>query len=158
MHIRIQLKRASVQDAELIWKMQIKSFADLLNQYQDYDTNPGNEPIEKVITRLEQSFTYFYFIIVDGETTGAVRVVYMPDGIEKRISPIFILPEYRNRGIAQMAISEVERIHGSNNWLLETILQEKGNCHLYEKMGYLSTGKTEVINDKLTLVLYAKNV
>ena len=26
---------------------------------------------------------------------------------------------------------------------LDTILQEKGNCYLYEKMGYRKAGKTE---------------
>lgn len=39
---------------------------------------------------------------------------------------------------------------------LDTILQEKGNCYLYEKMGYRKTGKTEKINDRLTLVFYEK--
>ncbi|EAA23050.1 Acetyltransferase [Fusobacterium vincentii ATCC 49256] len=30
-------------------------------------------------------------------------------------------------------------------------MQEKGNCYLYEKLGYSSTGKTQVINDRLLL-------
>ena len=59
-------------------------------------------------------------------------------------------------GIAQKAIQEVEEIHGNDNWKLETILQEEKNCHLYEKMGYKKTGKTEKINEKLTLVFYEK--
>lgn len=59
-------------------------------------------------------------------------------------------------GIAQQAIAEAERIHGSEGWELDTILQEKGNCYLYEKMGYKATGKTEEINQRLTLVYYEK--
>lgn len=39
---------------------------------------------------------------------------------------------------------------------LETAFEEKGNCHLYEKMGYKSTGKRMKINDKLNLILYYK--
>jgi hypothetical protein len=39
---------------------------------------------------------------------------------------------------------------------LDTILQEQGNCHLYEKFGYNQIGETKVINDKLTLVFYKK--
>jgi len=39
---------------------------------------------------------------------------------------------------------------------LDTILEEAGNCHLYEKIGYMKTGKTEVINEKMTLVFYEK--
>lgn len=66
------------------------------------------------------------------------------------------LPEFQGRGIAQEAIRLCEEIHGKREWELETILQEKKNCHLYEKMGYRNTGKTEVINEKLTLVFYVK--
>ena len=156
--MEIRLIRASVEDAETIWKMQIEAFAELLNKYQDLETNPGNEPLEKVIWRLQQSSTYFYFIQSDGRNAGAIRVVDTSDNNKrKRISPIFVLPEFRNLGIAQKAIAKAEEIHGDTNWELDTILQEKGNCYLYEKMGYTQTGKTKVINDKMTLVFYQKN-
>lgn len=42
--------------------MQIESFAELLEKYKDMDTSSGNKSLEKVIFRLNQSFTYFYFI------------------------------------------------------------------------------------------------
>ena len=87
-----------------------------------------------------------------------IRIVDCKDGVtRKRISPIFIMPEYRNQGYAQQAIKEAERIHGENHWKLDTILQEKGNCYLYEKLGYHQTGKTEIINDKMTIVFYEKD-
>ncbi len=89
---------------------------------------------------------------------GAIRIVdEKEEGKAKRISPVFVMPEYRNKGYAQKAMQLAEEIHGSSNWELDTILQEKGNCHLYEKMGYYRTGKTEVINDKLTLLFYKKD-
>ena len=141
----------------MIWNMQIKAFAHLLSKYQDYDTNPGNEPIEKVIGRLEQSFTYYYLIQMDRESVGAIRVADWNDGVtRKKISPLFVLPQYCNKGFAQWVLKEVERIHGSEQWKLDTILQEKGNCHLYEKMGYQATGEQKVINERLTLVSYEK--
>lgn len=65
--------------------------------------------------------------------------------------------EYRNRGLAQQAIRLAEEIHGSSNWELDTILQEKGNCHLYENLGYHRTGETKAINDRMTLVFYRKD-
>ena len=34
---------------------------------------------------------------------------------------------------------------------------EKGNCYLYEKMGYQQTSRRTVINDKMTIVGYAKD-
>ena len=151
------LKRATCEDAELIWKMQIEAFSDLYEKYQDTDTSPATEPLEKILSRLRQCFTYYYIIEVDKNIVGALRVVDKKEkGSAKRISPIFILKKYRNMGIAQAAIIEAERIHGNDNWELETILSEKGNCYLYEKMGFKSTGKTEKVNDKMTLVFYQK--
>lgn len=105
--------------------------------------------------RLNQSFTYYYFIEVNNTTVGAIRVIDQKEA--KRISPIFIMKEHKNKGYAQKAIQLVEEIHGNSNWELDTILQEKGNCYLYEKLGYRQTGQTEKINDKLTLVFYRKN-
>ena len=67
------------------------------------------------------------------------------------------MPEHRNKGYAQAAIKEAERIHGADNWSLDTILQEKGNLHLYEKLGYHRTGKIEKINDRMDIVYYEKN-
>ncbi len=155
--MRIKLIKANLSDAEQIWIMQKAAFAELLNKYKDYETNPGNEPIEKVIIRLKQPFTYFYFITLNGEKIGAIRVVdKMTESEAKHISPLFILPEYRNNGYAQTAILQVEKIHGSSGWEIDTILQEKANCHLYEKLGYNKTGKIKEINSKLTLIYYKK--
>lgn len=153
-----KLIKIGIDDAEKLWKMQVKAFQDLYEKYQDAETSPSTEKIDKIIMRLNQSFTYYYFIEANGRIVGAVRVVdQQEEGTAKRISPIFIMKEYRNKGYAQKAIQLVEEIHGSSNWELDTILQEKGNCYLYEKMGYHQTGKTETINNKLTLVFYRKN-
>lgn len=155
--MNIKLVKADISDAEEIWTMQKEAFAELLNKYQDFDTNPANEPLEKVIMRLNQPFTYFYFIVLNGKKIGAIRVVdKKSDNDFKHISPLFIIPEYRNCGYAQAAILIVENIHGSHGWEIDTILQEAANCHLYEKMGYHKTGIIREVNSKLTLIYYKK--
>ena len=154
--MNIKLIRATIEDSKELWQMQIESFQSLLDKYQDYDTNPASEPIDKIIYRLKQEETYYYFICMDDAKVGAIRVIDFKSDGNKRISPIFILPQYQNKGIAQIAMQLCEQLHGSENWELDTILQEEGNCYLYEKMGYHRTGKTVAINDKLTLVFYEK--
>ena len=155
--MNIKLIRASVKDAQHLWMMQVEAFRELYNRYQDTETNPATEPVDKIIARLEQPFTYYYYIQADNDIVGAIRVVdKKEDATAKRISPIFVMPHYQNRGIAQKAILEAEKIHGASHWELDTILQEKGNCYLYEKMGFCQTGQTKVINDKMTLVFYTK--
>lgn len=152
----IELKRIGNEDCEKLWKMQVEAFSELLEKYQDYDISPANEPMSRVEERLKQPFTYYYFIM-DGEIiVGAIRVVDMKDGSPKRISPMFIMNEFRGRGFAQAAITAVEKLHGCDNWSLDTILQEAVNCYLYEKMGYRKTGEAIEINDKMTIIGYKK--
>ena len=153
----MRLVRANVSDCEKIWSLQIEAFADLLAKYQDYETSPGNEPKENIQAKLLDEFTFFYFIYLEDEIAGAVRVVDRKNGNRKRIAPIFIIKKFRNRGLAQKTFEEIERIHGSNHWMLDTILQEEGNCHLYEKLGYKRTGITEKINERMDIVYYEKN-
>lgn len=154
----IQLKKATAGDLSLIWEMQTKAFAQLYEKYRDTETSPATEKLDKIIWRFNQPETTYYFIMADGEKVGVIRVVDCRDGkTRKRISPIFIISEYRGRGYAQQAIAAAERLHGASHWQLDTILQEPGNCYLYEKCGYHRTGSTEVINENMTLVYYEKD-
>lgn len=155
--MEITLVRANIQDAENLWKMQTVAFQDLYAKYQDPETSPATETLDKIIMRLEQPFTHYYFIDVNGINVGAIRVVDTKEANKsKRISPIFIMKEFRGKGYAQQAIQLAEEIHGSSGWELDTILQEKGNCHLYEKLGYKQTGETKIVNERITLVFYHK--
>ena len=153
----LELVKITREDLETVWKMQIDAFSELLNTYQDYDMSPGAEPVDKIIARFEMPGSFYYFIMADGEKVGVIRVVDKNDGSRKRISPLWIMKEFRGRGYAQAAITAVEEIYGKDNWSLDTILQEKGNCHLYEKMGYHRVGETEHINDRMDIVFYEKN-
>ena len=151
------LKKANITDAELLHKMQIEAFMPLLQKYQDFDTSPGNESVESTLQRLEDPLTDYYFIMLDNDKVGGIRIKKLDVGMRYKISPLFILPKYQGLGIAQKTIRLVEEIYSpSKGWELCTILQEQGNCHLYEKMGYRQTGETKVINDKMTIVFYEK--
>ena len=121
--VKIELKPVVQDDIEAVWKMQVEAFSELLKKYQDYNTSPAAESIDKVSARFEQPWTTYYFIVADDENVGALRVVDKKDGSRKRISPIWIMPEHRNRGYAQRAILEAEKIYGSDYWSLDTILQ-----------------------------------
>ena len=154
----IKLIAAEFDDLDTILQMQKEAFSELYAKYQDTETSPATEKYEDILFRFNQPETTYYFITANDEKVGVIRVEDHKDGVtRKRISPIFIMPEDRNQGYAQQAIKEAERIHGERHWKLDTILQEKGNCYLYEKLGYHQTGKTEQINDKMTIVYYEKN-
>ncbi len=151
---------AQVEQADLyqVLSMQAEAFAELLEKYHDDDTSPANETYTDILRRYRQEGSTYYFILSGEEKVGVIRVVDKRDGeSRKRISPLFILPGYRRRGYAQKAIAEAERIHGAHNWQLVTILQEEGNCRLYESMGYEQRGIAQVISDEMTLVIYEKD-
>ena len=153
----INLRKATAEDIEKLWQMQVEAFKGLLEKYQDFDLSPAAEGVDKIRARYEQPWTTYFFIEADGTDVGAIRVVDRKDGSRKRISPLWIMEEYRGKGYAQAAISAVEELYGADNWSLDTILQEKGNLHLYEKMGYHQTGRIEHINDRMDIVFYEKD-
>ena len=153
----VTLTRLTLSDAEAFQRMQREAFAGLLARYRDCETNPACEMIGRIREKLAQPHRYFYQIEADGGAVGAICVVDFGDPSQrKRISPLFILPEYQRRGFARAAIREAERLHGETGWALDTILQEEGNCRLYEKLGYRRTGETKEINERMTLVFYEK--
>ncbi|MBO6197370.1 MAG: GNAT family N-acetyltransferase [Butyrivibrio sp.] len=137
--------------------MQVDAFKGLLAKYHDHDMSPAAESYERIMQKFDFKGTTYYFIVADGKRVGGIRIIDKKDGSRKRISPIWIMPEFRNLGFAQQAILEAERIYGEDNWSLDTILQEKGNLHLYEKLGYRQTGKIEKISDIMDIVYYEKN-
>ena len=155
--MNVTLRQAQRDEVQQIWEMQIEAFRELLERYQDYDLSPGAEPVDKIIARFEQPWTKYFFIEAEGTDVGVIRVVDKNDGSRKRISPLWIMKEFRGKGYAQDAIRAVEDLYGADNWCLDTILQEKGNCHLYEKMGYHQTGRVEHINDRMDIVFYEKD-
>ena len=153
----IYLRKAGIDDIQKIWKMQVDAFSDLLDKYQDYDLSPAAEDAGKIRERFEQPWTTYCFISNGDTDVGVIRVVDKKDGSRKRISPLWIMKEYRGKGYAQEAILAVEELYGEHHWELDTILQEEGNLHLYEKMGYRQTGRIEHINERMDIVFYVKD-
>ena len=156
--MKVSLCKAGSNDAVTIHEMKVKAFMPLLEKYQDLETSPANETIEKIIAQLNQPFTDYFIIHHLEVAVGGIRVVRKDNQIYS-VSPIFILPEHQGKGIAQKVFTMVEQIYDdAKSWKLGTILQEKGNCYLYEKIGYKKTSATKVINDKMTMVFYEKHL
>ncbi|MGY0691514.1 GNAT family N-acetyltransferase [Virgibacillus sp. FSP13] len=154
--MNVSLVKAKENDAESIFDIQVKAFTPLLKKYNDYDVNPANETIDRVVQRINRSNGGFYKILADDEIVGAICIFWKED-VQFWISPMFILPSYQGKGIAQQAIILIEKMFPeATSWELATILEEARNCYLYEKMGYSKTGVSKNINDKTTLVFYKK--
>ena len=151
----IELRKAEEADAQRLWEMQVSAFLPLLEKYQDHSTNPACEQADAVLRRIRQSYTDYYVIEKEGQSVGGLRVVRREGG-RCRISPLYVIPERQRQGIAQEAMQRLESMYPGVTWELNTILQETGNCRLYEKLGFRRTGETEQINERMTLVYYRK--
>ena len=140
---------------DAVYDIQQKAYFPLFQKYHDTETNPYLESKAVVWRKYSRPGTFGYVFLEQGIPVGAVRVVSKED--TAKISALAVLPEYQNRGIAQTALREIEEIHNNIRlWILDTLMQEKGNCHLYEKLGYVRVGVPRAINDRLTLVDYEK--
>jgi GNAT superfamily N-acetyltransferase len=154
--VKIRLERATDDDAEFIFDIQVQSFIPLLDKYKDDETNPANETLERVIRRINNPNGGFYKILADNKLVGAI-CTFCKEEVQFWISPMFILPSYQGKGIAQKGIILIEAIFPqATTWELATILEEERNCYLYEKMGYHKTGISKKLNDYATLIYYKK--
>lgn len=154
--MNLHLIKANIEDSEEIHEMQLKGYKALLEKYNDYDTNPGAETLERVERRFGFDNVDQYFISLAGENIGYIRIQRL-DEDTYRLSQMFIMPEYQDNGYAQTAIKQAESFYPkAKKWVLDTIKQESKLCYLYEKMGYKLIGVERNIKAGMDLVDYAK--
>jgi GNAT superfamily N-acetyltransferase len=60
------------------------------------------------------------------DMTGNVNVIFC----------IYVLPEYKNKGIGKMTMEYMEKLHPADKWILDTPKISPKNKHFYEKCGY----------------------
>ena len=153
--MNVKLKRADLADAEKLLEIQKICFAPHLERYQDFDMSPAMASLEWVRWRIENE--NFYKILFDNNWVGSINIIRLDEAGNYKLHIMNILPEYQGRGIGQKAIKLVEDIFSdATSWCLETLEDMPDNRHVYEKVGYTFTGRSEKINDKLTIVFYEK--
>ena len=111
----IELELVTEVNAECLHRLQVEAFMPLYKKYQDDETSPAKESLERVTEKITEVNSDFYFIVFKGEQIGGVRVRwYQGNTVYKHvnwISPIFIIPKYQNRGIASKAIEQLFAIY-----------------------------------------------
>lgn len=154
----IRLLPATIDLLETIYKIQQEAFQPLLEKYADYDVNPAMETPQIIRKKMERPETDSYIFKLEDTYVGWVRIINIAPGTYK-VSALSVIPQYQNRGIAQAALKEIESKYSSaRKWVLTTILQQKGNCYLYEKLGYVRVGEPHVVNENMTLIDYEKQI
>lgn len=140
---------------DIVFNIQRKAFFSLFKKYNDIETNPYCESKKTVFSKYSRLDTDGYLFIYCNEFVGCVRIV--KKGNACKVAALAVLPEYQNKNIAQTALLQIEKYYPDvKTWTLDTIKQESGNCHLYEKLGYKKTGIEKTIKEELTIIDYVK--
>jgi len=79
------------------------------------------------IVGFSGSHQYFADEYAGYDMTGNVNVIFC----------VYVLPEYKNRGIGKMAMRRMERLHPADKWILDTPKISPKNKHFYEQCGYV---------------------
>lgn len=154
----LEIREITSEAAEIIYDIQQKSFIPLLNVYHDYNMNPAMESVYTIKEKIDRDNTIAYIFKFNDMNIGWVRLTYLESDICK-ISGLCVIPEYQNRGIAQEALKILEEKHNKIlKWVLDTIYEEKGNCHLYEKLGYVKVGEIKKVNENMSIINYEKYI
>ena len=107
---------------DALFEIQRAAYKPLYEKYQDHNTNPYLECKETVLQKYAREGTKGYIFIKDGVSVGAVRIQLFPDKKSGRISALGVLPQYQGQGIAQQALSVIEKLHKDvERWFLDTI-------------------------------------
>lgn len=148
----VQLVSIKQNELRSAWRMQQQGFLDVFLKYFDFIN-----PIFNTYKKFNQYFKHcdMYWIIADKRRVGQIWIGVKSDCA--LLARIFVLKKYRNNGIAQQAILSAETLYSDcRQWRLDTIKQEKRNCHLYEKLGYIPSGVEKKINKRMTIIDYEK--
>lgn len=132
------------------------AYLPLLEKYHDEKENPANKTVEDIIYDLRREHSDAYLLLKDDEKIGYVRVGLRGEG-EYSIADLAVRPEYQGNGYAQFFIIEIEKMYPmAEKWSLVTIMEEKKDCYLYEKLGYKQQCILQEVNEGMHFVLYTK--
>lgn len=151
----LTIKRTNKDEAQKLLAIQKEAFFDDLMKYQDHDTNPVNEPIERLHMKIDMFL--HYTIWYGNEIIGGVDVRDLK-GNKYRLNRIFLCLTYQNKGLGSQIMERIEREFPSAiEWHLDTPHLNIRNHHFYEKLGYEKVGEHQ-ISEKLYLFDYVKKI
>lgn len=152
----VELIKIEKNELKTALKMHRQGFMPTFFKYYDM-INPIFVSYTKFTCFYNHPTLYMYWIIFNGKKVGEIWVG--TNGDTMKLARIFVLKEYQNKGIAGQAIRIAENLFPAyKRWRLDTIKEEKNNCHLYEKLGYKRIGSEKRINKRMTIIRYEKEI
>jgi len=133
--MKIQIEKATFEDADSLLDVQNKSF---ISDYQRYGICPSyNQTRDKIISHINDDNVYK--ILENEKIIGDIVVLNKGDGIY-HLQCICVIPEYENCGVGNIAMHFIENeFPDANHWTLVTPWDKLRNHHFYKKYGFEAT-------------------
>ncbi len=100
----------------------------------------GRDHLDRIREQIESKNTFFLGEIENGELIGVVLITH--DTRKGWLNRLAVLPQYRNRGIAQQLIKEAEdrlyQVNGIEVFCTLIFDDNEASVSLFEKVGYES--------------------
>lgn len=138
----LELKKATIDDAQLITDIKTKAFNKEINIYLGRNGGPpGYDEVESEIYIIKNFIAYK--IELDNEIIGALFLISLGDS-KMRFEDFVIEPSFQGKGYGYRVMELVEKTYPNiNEWQLSTPVFSVGNQHLYKKFGYLEVSRDE---------------
>lgn len=135
--MRIEIKRACIEDSEEIVQVKADAFREELALYK----RPSRFNIEQEIDFIANN--YSYILKDDNQIIGGMVVI--DEGNEHyHLRIIFVKSEFQNKGIGSFVMRFLHNeFPNAHKWSLETPYLSYRNHHFYEKHGFVKVGETE---------------
>lgn len=138
----LELKKANIDDAQLITDIKTKAFNKEINAYLGRNGGPpGYDEVESEIYIIKNFIAYK--IDLDNEIIGALFLISLGDS-KMRFEDFVIEPSFQGKGYGYRVMELVEKTYPNiNEWQLSTPVFSVGNQHLYKKFGYVEVSRSE---------------
>jgi GNAT superfamily N-acetyltransferase len=160
---KITFRKATPHDADTLFNVKISAYGDEFKEFNYVEHGYDVTDCDVNVTREDGMFSRKWHEIFSSEFHGCWSLVIEADnkivgqivaisGEHKHIAGnyssydmtgsvniifcIYVLPEYKNKGIGKMAMEYMEKIHPADKWILDTPKISPKNKHFYEKCGY----------------------
>ena len=154
--MNITLTPVTEEHIDALCALQHAAFLPLYERYHD-ERNPAFKGADELHRQMASPDFYPYTILEDERIVGGITVKRLETG-KYYLARLYVDPAEQRRGIASAAIRICESLFpDARRWELDFPMDMAPNRRTYEKAGYRDTGETRVINDLLTLAMYAKD-
>lgn len=130
-------------DAGEILTLQRAAYVTEAQVHRDVDLPPLTQSLDELRDELEAPEVTALGVREDGRLVGAVRLRRVGSSVD--LGRLTVVPDRQGRGIGGFLLGEAEKVFPKARELrLFTGERSTGNIRLYERCGYVETGRTPV--------------